>query len=306
MLPARVRVTTGLLIEPHILERSKIEQSKPTGEEYQKDSVIDTRNHILTMAESNQYETIIDSNLSENLSGESNQYFGTIYTASIDKAYAESYQYETPIDVDSDLQTSGDYYQKEVTINAELGDGTFLSEIDLYDTNTIVGQTEYESVGFGIYAQSGSAIRTYFDKEGRRVKERVKVNLITERKRRDILVPKIVTPNRQADPRGGYYTSASFYTETRLNIQPFSGSYIPTVAGYIIDVKPVSGYLKTHYKNTSDLTRGMENSYYRGSKNTAATTLDGTPPVETFTTNPNTLRVNKAGRDSNEPILEVE
>jgi hypothetical protein len=306
MLPARVRATTGLLIEPHILERSKIEQSKPTAEEYQKDSVIDTRNHILTMAESNQYETIIDSNLSENLSGESNQYFGTIYTASIDKAYAESYQYETPIDVDSDLQTSGDYYQKEVTINAELGDGTFLSEIDLYDTNTIVGQTEYESVGFGIYAQSGSAIRTYFDKEGRRVKERVKVNLITERKRRDILVPKIVTPNRQADPRGGYYTSASFYTETRLNIQPFSGSYVPTVAGDIIDVKPVSGYLKTHYKNTSDLTRGMENSYYRGSKNTAATTLDGTPPVETFTTNPNTLRVNKAGRDASEPILEVE
>jgi hypothetical protein len=50
----------------------------------------------------------------------------------------------------------------------------------------------------------------------------------------------------------------------------------------------------------------MRNSYFLGSKNTAATTLDGTAPVETFTTNPNTLRVNKAGRDASEPILEVE
>jgi hypothetical protein len=50
----------------------------------------------------------------------------------------------------------------------------------------------------------------------------------------------------------------------------------------------------------------MENSYFRGSKNTAATTLDGTPPIEVFSTNPNTLKVNKAGRSANEPILEVE
>ena len=68
----------------------------------------------------------------------------------------------------------------------------------------------------------------------------------------------------------------------------------------------MGGYLPTHYRNTSDLTRGLQNSYYLGSKNTAATTLDGTDPVETFITNPNTLRVNKAGRDASEPILEVE
>jgi hypothetical protein len=54
------------------------------------------------------------------------------------------------------------------------------------------------------------------------------------------------------------------------------------------------------------LTRGLENSFFRGSKNTAATTLDGSSPIETFTSNPNTLKVNKAGRDASEPILEVE
>jgi hypothetical protein len=107
-------------------------------------------------------------------------------------------------------------------------------------------------------------------------------------------------------PRGGFYIGQQTYTETTLNIQPFSGTTQPTIGGNIIDVKPVDGYLPTHFRNTSDLTRGMENSFFRGSKNTAATTLDGTPPIETFTSNPNTLKVNKAGRAANEPILEVE
>jgi hypothetical protein len=110
----------------------------------------------------------------------------------------------------------------------------------------------------------------------------------------------------KGDPRGGFYVAEQIYTETKLNIQPFSGSTIPVVKGNIIDVKPVNGYLPTHNKFTSDLTRGLQNSFFRGSKNTAATTLDGTPPIETFTSNPNTLKVNKAGRSANEPILETE
>ena len=40
MLPARVKATTGLLIEPHILERSKIAQKDPTGENYQQEVTI--------------------------------------------------------------------------------------------------------------------------------------------------------------------------------------------------------------------------------------------------------------------------
>jgi len=50
----------------------------------------------------------------------------------------------------------------------------------------------------------------------------------------------------------------------------------------------------------------MKNSYYLGSKNTAATTLDGTSPIEVFVSNPNTLTVNRTGRNPSEPILEVE
>jgi hypothetical protein len=54
------------------------------------------------------------------------------------------------------------------------------------------------------------------------------------------------------------------------------------------------------------LTIGLQNSFFRGSKNTAATTIDGASPIETFISNPNILTVNKAGRNTSEPILEVE
>jgi len=307
MLPARVKATTGLLIEPHILERSKIAQKKPTGDEYQQDVNIKYSDTTLLNASSNQYDVVVDANLTDNLIGENSQYYATIYTASLENTIAESYQNEAEYNYYNDTNFISEYYQKEVVIDADLGNASILSEIDINNTNTIVGQTELETIGFGIYAQSGSAIRTYFDVDGRRVKERVRVQLVTEQKERVVTKFAITaSANGLGDPRGGYVSDIQTYTETKLNIQPFSGSFVPTVGGNIISVKNVSGYLPTHYRNTNDLTRGLQNSFYKGSKNTAATTLDGTSPIETFTSNPNTLRVNKAGRDASEPILEVE
>ena len=306
MLPARVKATTGLLIEPHFLERSKVAHKKPTGDDYQQDTTIDYKNQYAVISDINQYETIIDGNLSENLTAENNQYEGIIYSASLDKIFAENNQYDSLISTNDNLLQIAESYQKEVEIFSTLDRGTVLAEIDLYELNTIVGQSDYETIGFGIYAQNGYAIRNYFDENNRVVKERIKVDLITEQKRRDVVAPKIKI-NGKGDPRGGYYLTSSFYTETRLNIQPYSGSkVINPGTGSIIAVQKVDGYLPTHYRNTSDLTRGLQNSFYRGSKNTAATTLDGSSPIETFTSNPNTLTVNKTGRNTSEPILEVE
>jgi hypothetical protein len=306
MLPARVKATTGLLIEPHFLERSKVARKKPTGDDYQQDTTIDYKNQYAVISDINQYETIVDGNLSENLTGENNQYEGIVYSASLDNISAENNQYDSLVSTNDNLLQVAESYQKEVEIFSILDRGTVLGEIDLYDMNMVVGQSEYETIGFGIYAQNGYAIRNYFDENNRVVKERIKVDLITEEKRRDVVAPKIKI-NGKGDPRGGYYVTSSFYTETRLNIQPYSGSkVINPGTGSIIAVEKVDGYLPTHYRNTSDLTRGLQNSFFRGSKNTAATTLDGSSPIETFTSNPNTLTVNKTGRNTSEPILEVE
>ena len=303
MLPARVKATTGLLIEPHILERSKVAYKRPSAEDYQQDVNIKYSDTTIMTSENNQYDAFVDADMGGILTAENNQYDALIETASAETVIAENYQQETIIDANSNFILETDYYQKEVNIDAGLGEPTILTEISLGIET--YGQTDYETIGFGIYAQSGSAIRTYFDKGNRVVKERVRVNLVTEQKTK--LVDKFnVVVDGKGDPRGGFYVGTETYTETKLNIQPFSGSTIPVIKGNIIDVKPVNGYLPTHNKFTSDLTRGLQNSFYKGSKNTAATTLDGTPPIETFTSNPNTLKVNKAGRTANEPILEVE
>lgn len=307
MLPARVKATTGLLIEPHFLERSKIKVNKPTGEDYQKETNIKFSDTTIIQMENNQYEMIVDANLSENIIGENNQYESFVDADLSDNLTATNYQYDSLIGASDDLHILSDSYQTQTTIDAGLGEPTILTEIDLLGGATIVGQSDLERIGFGIYAQSGSAIRTYFGTDGSVLKERVRVNLITEQKDRQIVRYAVTASvNGLGDPRGGYVLDTQTYTETKLNIQPFSGSVVPTVGGKIISVENVDGYLRTHYRNTSDLTRGLENSFFRGSKNTAATTLDGSEPIETFITNPNTLKVNKAGRDTSEPILEVE
>ena len=308
ILPARVKATTGLLIEPHILERSKIAQKDPTGQEYQKETVIHYNDTTILYGETTQYETIVDADLSENLSGENNQYYAEIYTASVDTIIAENYQYDAQIYTASLENINAESYQRDVTIDTGLDLPTILTEIDIYDINTVVGQSDYETIGFGIYADNGHAIRTYFDKDGRRVKERIRVDLVKEQKQR-IVTKFAITASAigLGDPRGGYISDIQTYYETRLNIQPFSGSKVINAGtGSIVEVTHLDGYLPTHYRNTSDLTRGLENSFFRGSKNTAATTLDGSSPIETFISNPNTLTVNKAGRNTAEPILEVE
>ena len=307
MLPARVKATTGLLIEPHFLERSKVVHKKPTADDYQKETEIKLSDTSVISFENIQKETLIDANIAQNLTAENNQYEALISTASVNNLLAENYQQDSIIDTNSNFVFNSDSYQKEVIIDAELGDPTIITEIDIINSNQVIGQSEYETIGFGIYSQNGSAIRTYFDKDNRVVKERVRVQLVTEQKERIVQKFAITaSANGLGDPRGGYVSDIETYTETKLNIQPFSGSVAPIVKGSIIEVKNVNGYLPTHNKFTSDLTIGLQNSFFKGSKNTAATTLDGSSPIETFTSNPNTLRVNKTGRDSSEPILEVE
>jgi hypothetical protein len=307
MLPARVKATTGLLIEPHFLERSKVVHKKPTADDYQQETEIKLSDTSVISFEDIQKETLIDANISQNLTVENNQYEALISTASVNNLLAENYQQDSTIDMNSNFVFNSDYYQKEITIDAELGDPTIITEIDIINSNQVIGQSEYETIGFGIYSQNGSAIRTYFNKDNRVVKERIKVQLVTEEKERIVQKFAITaSANGLGDPRGGYVSDIETYTETKLNIQPFDAPNSPTVGGNVIEVKNVDGYLPTHNKFTSDLTRGLQNSFFRGSKNTSATTLDGSSPIETFTSNPNTLRVNKTGRDSSEPILEVE
>jgi hypothetical protein len=299
MLPARVKATTGLLIEPHFLERNKVEHKKPTAELNDWKVTIDTTTQLI--GEAGENEALINTIDSYQLFGENQQYNANISSSIIENITSENYQYESNINAKEEITIISEFNTYDSIINTKLSDSTKVSEIELVNSSIIVGQNDYEVLGFGIYAQSGSAIRTYYDARGNRIKERVRVSLIKEENTRTFTYLTGSISNRLYTEIG-----TETYYETKINIQPFSGSTLPTVGGKIVEVTPLNGYLKSHYRNTNDLTRGLQNSFYNGSKNTSATTLDGSLPVETFLTNPNTLRVSKAGRDASEPILEVE
>jgi hypothetical protein len=312
MLPARSKSTTGLLIEPHFLERSKYQHIKPTGDHSDYSDTIDLKSIPNLISESDYYDALIETTDEYSLSGQNQQEQTVIDANYSENLESESYQLESEINANelfsiTSLSETG-YLESAVTnISTNLGDGTLQNEREAFPNMSVAGQNEISELGFGVYAQDGYAVRSYFNRFGGVSKERVLVSILKEKKEREYTYYQTGD-----DPRSGELKGTEVYYETRVNIQPFylpsttTPSSLPTTNDRIVEVTPVRGYLPTHYKNTSDLTHGLENSYWRGCKNTANTTLDGTPPVEIFATNPNTLRVNKAGRDAAEPILEVE
>ena len=310
MLPARVKATTGLLIEPHFLERSKVKHRKPIAVNYQEETEIHLSETTITDGENYQMEALLTSSLHDNLFGDNEQYYTKVDTTNSTNVYSNNYQYNSEI-TGSDylqLEAASQYYESLIT--GSLGNATFQSQIDIENSNQIVGGSKYEDIGFTLYCENGNAIYNHYDGNGNLVKDRVKVYLVTTQYTKIIDLPLVVI-NGMSDLRGGTTPVTQSYTKTELVIQPFSGSVTPTVGsmignGIITLVQPVSGYLPTHNRFVSDLTTGLQNSYYNGVENTLLTTIDGASPVESFITNPNTLKVNKAGRDISEPILEVE
>jgi hypothetical protein len=313
LVPARAKVSSGLLIEPHILERSKVKWRKPTSEKGDYETTIDTQEDTIIFGTNEgkegslsivedvlfdvtnpQYEgTITDTDVSL-LSGERTDYEGTYRTTD------DSAQYGF-ITVNSGSDMGGIVFN----IDAQLG-ASLTGEYDSSAFTQVGMDKDSISVaGFGVFGSGSHSIRTYIDVFGNTIKERVKIFQVKESYQVDI--PQNINPNDESLGRE-FVTKTLF--RNKVTILPFTGSNgletsTPS-GGNIVTATPLNGYFPSHYRNVGDLTTGLENSYFRGSKQTQATTLDGGSPVVTFTTNPNTLRVNDTGRGSGEPILIVE
>ena len=74
ILPARVKATTGLLIEPHMLERSKIKRVKPTGLNEQYETSIGIQDTTIVTSSEDSYFVELNTIEQTNLSG-SNDYY---------------------------------------------------------------------------------------------------------------------------------------------------------------------------------------------------------------------------------------
>ena len=311
--PARAKVSSGLLIEPHILERSKVEQKPTIASKHDYNSKINTQEDILINSSNEAIESFITASQDISLEGTTDSYL-TIVTASDNHVLSgNKIDYLGIITQSDNVITTG-----EITTNSGSDMGGISISIDAEFTGSLQGEydsTAYQQIGmgvdsisrlgFGLYGMNGVAIRTKLDKNNNFVKDRVKVYLLKEQYLEDI--PQNINSSDESMGREFISTTKHRY---KVNILPFTGSdgneTSSSVQGDVVEVTPLHGIFETHYSSVGDLTSGMENSFFNGSKQTSTTTLDGGSPVQTFTTNPNTLRVSDSQRGSGEPILEVD
>jgi hypothetical protein len=308
LVPARAKVSSGLLIEPHILERSKVAWKKPSASEDTLETVINVEETTNVSTEVVNKETVIDAGSDIVFDVSNPQYDGTI-TSVIDTTLTGTTSLnQSTIDTTQTTKQFG-----FMTVNSGSDMGGISITVDAMFTGSLTG--EYDSSqftqvgmdpdsisvkGFNLWAENGNSQITELDVFGNIIKTRKKVFRIKESYQID--VPENI--NQFDESLGREFVKKTFF---RYKITTLDwNAPTPQVIGNIVEVTPINGYLPSHYRNVGDLTTGLENSYFNGSKQTQLTTLDGGSPVVTFTTNPNTLRVSDTGRGSGEPILEVD
>ena len=311
MIPARVKVMDGLLIEPHFLERNKERRREPVAELMeskegvedisrgsvigitssvaQEDAYLDLSDTIEFEETIPSFDTLIDETKLEEINVDINNYDGIISDTQITELSSSLVNMESIID------------DASVSQSEQIESDVFNSDIIGLDPDGI------SRAGFGIVASNGFTVRTTRDAFNNYKKEKLRVWVVKKEKK----FKQKVQLNPLDSSLGSIVSESVVRTKTIVSFTSPSGSLANTVGnvdtdGTVVQVTPLEGYLPTHYRNTSDLTTGMENLYFKGCKQTQATTLDGTPPVEVFTTNPNTLKVSDSGRGSGEPILEIE
>ena len=306
LVPARAKVSKGLLIEPHYLERSKTKWKKPTSEKRDWDVNLDIDENVNLVGDNNQFSTTLDVEENAILTHQYDNYDANINGEEDVVLTSTNPQYGVSIDVDEDTTLSGTY-------------PTYVSSIDVPDggrAEALVDTTTFEQIGmdpnsltnagFGLYAPLvGTGSLNTIDIFGNVTSSRKLIFSTKEQYIEKISVQTKGYPATSNNEQVEYELQDVTKTRRKVTILPI-GSTPPSVGNDITEVIPLNGYFPTHYRYKNNLSQGLKNSFFEGSKQTADTTPDGLSPVETFTTNPNILRVADTGRGSGEPILEVD
>ena len=295
MLPARAVVTTGLLIAPHILERSKHKINKPIAESETLEGVI-TESQITELdATFDTYESILSVNEDEQIKADVLSIDGELDASEEYNFGADVNSYETNIGFNADEISDGEYLTYDGVVDARLKDPTILSELDLLRSGQVVGIDNFENFGYGTYFSNGYG-KYIYEENGSFKSKGIRAFIVTRKRN-------IVSTDFDNNGYEFSYVTSSFDKELIVQDLHQSGSVI---GGDIISAVTASGYLRTHYTFTGDKHLGLQNSFYKGSKQNSFTTVDGKDAVETFVSNPTTLRITAQGRSNSEPILEVE
>jgi hypothetical protein len=306
LAPARAKVSKGLLIEPHYLERSKTRWDKPVSQRNDFETSINTNEDVVLTSTLDSFNVVLDIEQSTQLISEVKSFETVIDENDGIQLVATTPFYDGIIDYNSNELLEASYPTYASNINVPNG-ATLTGEADAFNFEAIgMDGNSLANLGFGLYAERGVGIWRRYDVFGNVTQSRQNMYVVREQYTKRILTQTAGYPTNGALPNEQivYERIPVAFDKYRVSLMPFSGSI--EVGNEIVDVTPINGYLPTHYKFKNNLSEGLQLSYFKGSKQTAATTPDGLPPVETFTTNPNILRVAKTGRGSGEPILEVD
>ncbi len=316
LAPARARVSKGLLIEPHFLERSKTKWKPTIAESNMYDVSIPTNDDVNLVSDFIPKETSLDATLDTLLIGEKLNYDGVIDADTVYVLEGTTPFYSSSIDFTTYEQFETSY--PTYTMSLQVPDGaTLTGEVDSFKFEAIGMQRDsLANAGFGLYARNGFSIKNNFDGVfGNYITTHITASEYGGDRKNVYVVKESYTNKISTQTQGwpatnipGQQVKYETLTETKYRYKvtetPYSGSI--ALGNEVVQVIPINGYLPTHYRYVNGLGEGMKRSYYKGSQQTSASTPDSLPSVETFTTNPNILRVAKTGRGSGEPILEVD
>ena len=305
LAPARAKISKGLLIEPHYLERNKTRWDRPVSQRNDFESSIDTNEDVNVTSTFDTYLGVLDTNEDTQLVSELRSFETTISDTDTTLESNTAF-YDGTIDSNENTTLDGTYPTYEVGIDVPLG-ATLIGEADAFTFEAIgMEANSLANLGFGLYAKHGVGVWRRYDVFGNVTESRQNMYVVKEQYTKKVSTQTAGYPTNGALPGEQIKYEDVLVTKDkyRVSLIPFSGSI--TVGNEIVEVTPINGYLPTHYRYKNNLSEGLQLSYFKGSKQTAATTPDGLDPVETFTTNPNILRVAKTGRGSGEPILEVD
>ena len=306
LVPARAKVSQGLLIEPHYLERSKTKWSKPTSEKRDYETSVDVEEDVTLVGDNNQFQANIDGESDVVLSHQYDNYDANIDGEEDVVLTSTNPQYDSSIDVDDEVQLVGDYPTYNSEIEVPKGDKLEATAESFGFEQIGMDPNSLDNAGFGVYAPiEKHSIVPQLDLFGNLTSSRQQLYLIKESYVETIPTQTEGWPATTNNEQVKYEDVEVTKYRYKVTKVPY-GASDPTTGNNVNEVTPLDGYFPSHYRYKNNLSQGLKYSFFEGSKQTSATTPDGLSPVETFTTNPNILRVADTGRGSGEPILEVD
>jgi hypothetical protein len=297
--PVRVKLSKGILIEPHMLERNRLPLRKPSRDEQSYEGAVvvyDTGS--LAVGEVNQLSASLAITESLTPLGTFDSLDGTVDVENEMKYSGSLNSYNGMIGSLLSGSTDDDFNASSRMDN--IGFGETLQIPRHTGPNFASASYNYSSFGMsqnieGVYAIDGISDIIYI-KDGVEGRKRVKLELININEYKT--VSQLV--NGGVDGQEGAYHNVIITESIQyLNVLHISASF--TGGSSKLD-----GYISSHRSKNNSISTGLRNSFYGGSVQTSETTIDGSSPIEVFISDVKTLKVNKTGGSNDEPILTVE